>query len=69
MRTTDKEIGSLSPLRRLLLRQEAADQLQISIRKLDEMIARKTLNVVRLGRSVRIMPESLTKLINENVAA
>ncbi len=56
-----------SPLQRLLLRQEAADQLRVSVRKLDEMIARRMLSVVRLGRSVRIMPESLSKLIKQNV--
>jgi excisionase family DNA binding protein len=58
--------SSGSPLQRLILRQEAADQLRVSLRKLDQMIALKTLNVVRLGRSVRIMPESLAKLIEQS---
>jgi excisionase family DNA binding protein len=54
MPTVGTESGSPSPLEHLLLRQEAAEQLRVSLRKIDQMIARKLLTVVRLGRKVRI---------------
>jgi excisionase family DNA binding protein len=54
MPTVSTESDSPSPLEHLLLRQEAAEQLRVSLRKIDQMIALKLLTVVRLGRKVRI---------------
>lgn len=43
----------------LLDRREAANQLGISLRKLDELIARKELPVRRIGRRVLVPRHSL----------
>ena len=47
----------------LLKREEAAEVLSQSVRKLDLEIACGNLKVVRIGRSVRIRPEALDQYI------
>jgi excisionase family DNA binding protein len=42
-----------------MTRSEAARSLQISLKKLDGLIADGTLPVIRMGRSIRIRPEAL----------
>lgn len=47
----------------LLNRKEAVTRLNVSLRSLDELIAKGDLPVVRLGRSVRIRPSAIEYLI------
>lgn len=50
----------------LLTRQEAAERLAISLRTLDELIARKAIEFVRIGRAVRLRPQALESFIEAN---
>ena len=50
-------------LQPLLKREEAAEVLSQSVRKVDLEIAAGNLKVVRIGRSVRIRPEALDQYI------
>ncbi len=47
----------------LLTRQEAAEALAISIRKVDLLIEAGDLPAVRIGRSIRIRPSALDYMI------
>ena len=47
------------PCPRLLTREEAANSLNISTRKLDDLLASKQIPKVRIGASVRIDPNDL----------
>lgn len=47
----------------LMLRDEAAKQLGVSLRTLDALIASGDLPTVRFGRSVRIRPSALDYLV------
>jgi excisionase family DNA binding protein len=54
----------------LLTRPEAARELNLSVRTLDELIATGQLRVIRLGRRlVRIRPADLEKLIRGRTRA
>jgi excisionase family DNA binding protein len=44
---------------------EVAERVNISVRSVRRMIADGRLPIVRIGRSVRIRPEALSALINE----
>jgi excisionase family DNA binding protein len=49
--------------RRLLTAQEVADKLSVSLRTVRRLIAQEKLEVVRIGKVVRIKPETLDLLI------
>ena len=49
--------------RRLMTVEEAAEILHLSIRQLRRLIAEGRLEVIRLGRSVRITPEAVVALL------
>jgi excisionase family DNA binding protein len=49
--------------RRLLTAQEVADKLNVSLRTVRRLIAQEKLQVVRIGKAVRIRPETLDLLI------
>lgn len=49
--------------KQLLTRQEAAESLSLSIRKLDMLIASGDLPVVRMGKAVRVRPSAIDYLI------
>ena len=51
------------PVQRLLTAADAADRLNLSLRSVRRMIKDGRLPIVRLGRTVRIRPEALEKLI------
>jgi excisionase family DNA binding protein len=61
-----KSPASCGPRSRLLTLKEAADQLALSTRTVRRLVARGDLDAVRLGRSVRIAPSSLEKILNLN---
>lgn len=44
-------------------RKEAAEYLNISLRKVDTMVARGELPVVRFGRSVRFVPDAVRAFV------
>jgi len=48
---------------RLLTREEAADVLGISVRKLDELRAEGGLQAIEIGRSVRYHPDTLDRFM------
>jgi excisionase family DNA binding protein len=50
----------------LLTRLDAAGILNVSLRTIDEKIASGDIPVVRIGRSVRIRPETLELFVNAN---
>lgn len=50
----------------LFNREEAAQKLSISLRTLDEQIAKGNIPVVRIGRSVRFRPSALDFVIEAN---
>ena len=50
----------------LLDRHQSAAFLSVSIRTLDEKIARKEIPVVRIGKSVRLRIETLERFIEAN---
>ena len=50
----------------LFTREEAAQKLNISLRSVDEQIARGNLPVSRIGRAVRIRPSAIDFLIEAN---
>ena len=50
--------------RRLLTVEEVAHLLHLSTRQVRRMIAKHQLQAVRLGRAVRIRPETLTALLS-----
>ena len=54
------------PRPRLLNREEAANSLNISTRKLDELLASKQIPKVRIGASVRIDPNDLQDYIESS---
>jgi len=64
-RTTRREsLENSAPSTKLLLtRQEAADALCLSVRKIDLLVASGDLPAVRIGRSIRIRPSALDYLI------
>ena len=47
----------------LLTRAEAAKALHVSLRTVDLLIAKRDLPVVKIGKSVRIKPQTLEALI------
>ncbi|WP_369335599.1 helix-turn-helix domain-containing protein [Luteolibacter arcticus] len=49
--------------KQLLTRQEAAESLSVSIRKLDLLIAAGDLPAVRIGAAVRVRPSAIDYLI------
>ena len=49
--------------KRLANAKEVADQLNVSVRTVRRLIAQKKLATIRIGRAVRILPESLARLI------
>jgi len=49
--------------KQLMTRQEAAESLSVSIRKLDMLIASGDLPVVRMGKAVRVRPSAIEYLI------
>jgi excisionase family DNA binding protein len=51
---------------KLLTLQEAADRLAISLPTLRAWVWKKKIEVVRIGRCVRIKEETLLDLINRN---
>lgn len=52
----------------LYTRQEAAAQLAISLRTLDELTASKRLKFARIGRSIRFRPAWLEEFIEEQAS-
>jgi len=62
MSGTQKSHPSPAPLHTAA---EVAERLNISIRTVRRMIADKRLPIVRVGRSVRVRPETLEALIGE----
>lgn len=54
-----------SPPASLLKADQVADRLNLSVRSVRRMIKDGRLPVVRLGRSVRIRPETLAAIIGE----
>jgi len=42
---------------------EVADQLNVSVRTVRRLIAQKKLATIRIGRAVRILPNSVARLI------
>lgn len=53
----------------LLNRAQAAAQLGVALRTIDELISNGSLKVVRIGRAVRFRPESLQDFIEANESA
>jgi excisionase family DNA binding protein len=49
--------------KQLMTRQEAAESLSVSIRKLDQLIASGDLPAVRMGKAVRVRPSAIEYLI------
>ena len=49
--------------KQLLTRQEAAESLSVSIRKLDMLIASGDLPAVRMGKAVRVRPSAIEYFI------
>jgi excisionase family DNA binding protein len=49
----------------LLTAQEVADLLNLSLRTIRRLIAQERLPVVRIGKAVRIRPETLASLIGD----
>ena len=49
--------------KQLLTRQEAAESLSVSIRKLDMLIASGDLPAVRMGKAVRVRPTAIDYFI------
>ena len=49
--------------KQLMTRQEAAESLSVSIRKLDLLIASGDLPVVRMGKAVRVRPSAIEYFI------
>lgn len=47
-------------------RAEAAARLSVSIRTVDELISKKAIEVVKIGRAVRISPQALVRFIEAN---
>ena len=47
-------------------RVEAAARLAISIRTMDDLIARRAIEFVKIGRSVRLRPQALVSFIEAN---
>jgi excisionase family DNA binding protein len=52
---------------RLLTREEAADVLNVSVRKLDALEEAGKIQAIRIGRSVRYHPEVLDRFIRRQV--
>jgi excisionase family DNA binding protein len=53
------------PPTHLLTAQEVADQLNVSLRTIRRLIAQKKLAIVRIGKAVRIRPETIVSFIGE----
>ena len=51
--------------RRVHKRNEAAQELNISIRKLDQLIAEKAISTVRIGKSRLITEEALQRFLKK----
>lgn len=47
-------------------RAEAASRLSVSLRTVDELISKRAIEIVKIGRSVRIKARSLTAFIEAN---
>jgi excisionase family DNA binding protein len=54
----------ISAMQPLLTRLDAAGILSVSIRTIDEKISSGDIPVVRIGRSVRIRPETLERFVD-----
>lgn len=53
----------MAPIEKLLTRNEAAESLTQSVRKVDMEIANGNLPAVRIGRSIRIRPSALARYV------
>ena len=49
--------------KRLLNAKEVANQLNVSVRTVRRLIAQKKLPTIRIGRAVRVLPDSVGQLI------
>jgi excisionase family DNA binding protein len=57
------QLNSTATIEPLLLRQDAANIMSQCLRTIDEFIASGDLEIVRIGRSVRIRPSALEAFI------
>lgn len=63
--TADQDSHSILP-KRLLTVRETASFFQVSEKTIRRLIARRELAVVQLGRSIRIDPEVIEKIVRQN---
>jgi excisionase family DNA binding protein len=59
----DSPVGQKRASDRLLRKSDVAENFQVSLRSVDRWIARGEIEVVRLGRSVRITESALRKFL------
>lgn len=62
-----EQLVDRSDTERLLTREEAADVLNVSVRKLDALEEAGEIQAIRIGRSVRYHPEVLDRFIRRQV--